>query len=165
MEPESVAEEGVTETSLVFTEEISLHRAETLRQESAAASRRVRRVYEFMAERLPLRLAAAGAGIGSGSVNTEEEAKNLSVSDIEISGGNVTAEGRTSGAGIGGGQFVRADDIKITGGTVNAKALTAVPESAAAQMPSDKISKFPVAMSMRILRRSRNRRRYRSNGR
>lgn len=62
-----------------------------------------------------------GAGIGSGSVNTEEEAKNLSVSDIEISGGNVTAEGRTSGAGIGGGQFVRADDIKITGGTVNAK--------------------------------------------
>lgn len=64
---------------------------------------------------------SGGAGIGSGSVNTEEEAKNLSVSDIEISGGNVTAEGRTSGAGIGGGQFVIADTITITGGTVNAK--------------------------------------------
>ena len=62
-----------------------------------------------------------GAGIGSGSVNTEDEAKNLSVSDIEISGGTVTAEGRTSGAGIGGGQFVRADNIKITGGTVHAR--------------------------------------------
>ncbi len=54
-------------------------------------------------------------------MNTEEEAKNISVSDIEISGGNVTAEGRTSGAGIGGGQFVRADNITITEGTVNAK--------------------------------------------
>ena len=64
---------------------------------------------------------SGGAGIGSGSVNTEEEAKNISVSDIEISGGNVTAEGRTSGAGIGGGQFVRADNITITEGTVNAK--------------------------------------------
>ena len=64
---------------------------------------------------------SGGAGIGSGSVNTEDEAKNLSVSDIEISGGTVKAEGRTSGAGIGGGQFVRADDIKITGGTVEAK--------------------------------------------
>ncbi len=62
-----------------------------------------------------------GAGIGSGSVNTEDEAKNLSVSKIEISGGTVKAEGRTSGAGIGGGQFVRADDIQITGGTVEAK--------------------------------------------
>lgn len=62
-----------------------------------------------------------GAGIGSGAVNTEDEAKNLSVSKIEISGGTVKAEGRTSGAGIGGGQFVRADDIKITGGTVEAK--------------------------------------------
>ena len=41
-----------------------------------------------------------GAGIGSGSVNTEDEAKNLSVFDIEISGGSVTAEGVTSGAGI-----------------------------------------------------------------
>ena len=64
---------------------------------------------------------SGGAGIGSGSVNTEDEAKNISVSDIEISGGTVKAEGRTSGAGIGGGQFVRADDIKITGGTVEAK--------------------------------------------
>lgn len=64
---------------------------------------------------------SGGAGIGSGSVNTEDEAKNISVSDIEISGGNVTAEGRTSGAGIGGGQFVRADNITITEGTVNAK--------------------------------------------
>ena len=64
---------------------------------------------------------SGGAGIGSGSVNTEDEAKNISVSDIEISGGMVTAEGRTSGAGIGGGQFVRADNIKITGGTVNAR--------------------------------------------
>lgn len=64
---------------------------------------------------------SGGAGIGSGSVNTEDEAKNISVSDIEISGGTVTAEGRTSGAGIGGGQFVRADNIKITGGTVNAR--------------------------------------------
>ena len=64
---------------------------------------------------------SGGAGIGSGSVNTEEEAKNLNVSDIEIAGGTVKAEGRTSGAGIGGGQFVRADDIKITGGTVEAK--------------------------------------------
>ena len=62
-----------------------------------------------------------GAGIGSGSVNTEDEAKNLSVFDIEISGGSVTAEGVTSGAGIGGGQLVRADTITITGGTVNAK--------------------------------------------
>ena len=64
---------------------------------------------------------SGGAGIGSGAVNTEDEAKNLSVSKIEISGGTVKAEGRTSGAGIGGGQFVRADDIKITGGTVEAK--------------------------------------------
>ena len=64
---------------------------------------------------------SGGAGIGSGSVNTEDEAKNISVSDIEISGGMVTAEGRTSGAGIGGGQLVRADNIKITGGTVNAR--------------------------------------------
>ena len=64
---------------------------------------------------------SGGAGIGSGSVNTEDEAKNLSVSNIEISGGTVTAEGRTSGAGIGGGQFVIADTITITGGTVNAK--------------------------------------------
>ena len=62
-----------------------------------------------------------GAGIGSGAVNTEDEAKNLSVSDIEIAGGTVTAKGVTSGAGIGGGQFVRADNIKITGGTVNAR--------------------------------------------
>ena len=64
---------------------------------------------------------SGGAGIGSGSVNTEDEAKNLSVSDIEISGGTVIAEGRTSGAGIGGGQFVIADTITITGGTVEAK--------------------------------------------
>ena len=64
---------------------------------------------------------SGGAGIGGGSVNTEDEAKNISVSDIEISGGMVTAEGRTSGAGIGGGQFVRADNIKITGGTVHAR--------------------------------------------
>ena len=64
---------------------------------------------------------SGGAGIGSGAVNTEDEAKNLSVSKIEISGGTVKAEGRISGAGIGGGQFVRADDIKITGGTVEAK--------------------------------------------
>ena len=64
---------------------------------------------------------SGGAGIGSGSVNTEDEAKNLSVSDIEIAGGTVTAKGVTSGAGIGGGQFVRADNIKITGGTVNAR--------------------------------------------
>ena len=64
---------------------------------------------------------SGGAGIGSGAVNTEDEAKNLSVSDIEIAGGTVTAKGVTSGAGIGGGQFVMADNIKITGGTVNAR--------------------------------------------
>ena len=62
-----------------------------------------------------------GAGIGSGSVNTEDEAKNISVFDIEISGGSVTAEDVTSGAGIGGGQLVRAEKIKITGGTVHAR--------------------------------------------
>ena len=56
---------------------------------------------------------SGGAGIGSGSVNTEEEAKNLNVSDIEIAGGTVKAEGRTSGAGIGGGQFVHASTAKV----------------------------------------------------
>ena len=50
-----------------------------------------------------------GAGIGGGS--------NGSVSNITISGGNVTAQGA---AGIGGGMYGSGSDITISGGTVNA---------------------------------------------
>ena len=56
-----------------------------------------------------------GAGIGSaGNWNNEE------VSNIEISGGKITANGGFFAAGIGGGTSGGAD-VTITNGTVNAK--------------------------------------------
>ena len=40
--------------------------------------------------------------------------------DIYISGGTVTAKGGYNGAGIGGGQYVPARNITVTGGVVTA---------------------------------------------
>ena len=55
-----------------------------------------------------------GAGIGgSGGYNGNGEA-------ITITGGTVTARGGDGGAGIGGGAEASGQNIKITGGTVNA---------------------------------------------
>ena len=62
-----------------------------------------------------------GAGIGSGSGSGASDKPN---GTITINGGSVTATaGGSNGAGIGGGFFnnITGGDIKITGGTVEAK--------------------------------------------
>ena len=53
---------------------------------------------------------AAGIGGGNGGAS----------SNITISGGLISATGRTGGAGIGGGKAAAGSDIKISGGTVSA---------------------------------------------
>ena len=66
-----------------------------------------------------------GAGIGCGIGSQQQEANNTKgpgyySANIEISGGDITAEGTWLGAGIGGGYACDAE-ITITGGTINAK--------------------------------------------
>lgn len=61
-----------------------------------------------------------GAGIGGGGGQGEDTASSQIT--ILISGGNITAQGGTLGAGIGGGAICDGGRIRISGGSISATA-------------------------------------------
>lgn len=65
---------------------------------------------------------AVGAGIGGGTGGLESWDTDSSDISIPITGGNITAQGGSLSAGIGGGSVCDGGNVKISGGTVLAKA-------------------------------------------